>query len=381
VPEAGIVDRGAHYRVALIGLGRVGRLHLSALRQVARAEIVALVDPFVPDLDDVASAAGVRPYADAATMLEAEKPDIVCVLAPALRHAELVALCAGYCAHVLCEKPLALNTTEAVAMIDACRDANVRLFYGASYRFLPALRAAHALIGQGAIGQPILMTESILCGSGPTNRDDMGPAHYPAGGPGGSGWGLVDHGIHLIDAFAWLSRSPITNAFGRGNISGETAGLEFVVARHANGAMTRLTYDDGTYPASLPGEGIFSEGAAWDQAGLVEAGGWSAQPQNISIYGTKGSLRIFHYANALFLRDRNGLRKIPLDGPAPNSHFATQFEAVLHDLDDGGMRMPRGEDGLQALNVLEAVYRSMKSDHMEKVACPRTDRAGATSDA
>jgi predicted dehydrogenase len=355
------------YRIALVGMGTVGRLHLAAARHVAQADVVALVDPVAPDLQALAAPLGARSYTDAATMLDAEAPDLVCILAPVARHAELVALCAARGVHVLCEKPLALHSAEAATMIHQCRAAGVRLFYGASYRFLPALQAACAIMRDGGIGQPLLMTESILCGSGPADRHKMAPGHYPAGTPGGYGWGLVDHGVHLIDAFAWLSGSAIVSAHGRGSLSGEQGGLEYAIAHHANGAVTQLTYDDGTYPACLPNEGIFSEGAGWDQAGNVDAGQWSAHPQDIRIHGTEGSLRIFHYANILFLRDRAGLRKLPVAGRAPNLHFASQLEAALHDLDDGGQRVPSGEDGRRALQVIDSIYRSMSTGRLEAV--------------
>ena len=63
------------------------------------------------------------------------------------------------------------------------------------------MATAQALIRSGAIGDILLMREQEVGGSGPANRHRMGFAHYPKGTPGGSGFGLVDHGIHLIDAF------------------------------------------------------------------------------------------------------------------------------------------------------------------------------------
>ena len=75
------------------------------------------------------------------------------------------------------------------------------------------------------------------------------------------------------------------------------------------------------------------------------------------VYGTTGSLRIFHYTNALFLNTGDGLQEIPLSGRTAFEHFATQLEdcadAVMAD------REPSitGEDGLRLLNTLLEIYQ------------------------
>jgi predicted dehydrogenase len=346
-------------RVALIGQGGVGRLHLAAYRSLPQVRVVALVDMQAPDLDDLAVSVGARAYRDAAAMLAAERPEIACVLTPAATHAGLTILCAANGAHVLCEKPMALTLAECERMIAACDAAGVRLGYGASYRFLPAMIAARALIRQGAIGEVMLMREAIIGGAGLAGRHDMGPAHYPPGSPGGSGWGMVDHGVHLIDAAMWLTGSPITDVYGRGNISGGAPGVEYLVAHLADGSVAQLTYEDGTFATELPGEGVFSQGGGWDISGPVRPGDWTAQPQTIHVHGSSGALRILQYANLLYLRDGDGLRNVPLPPPLANGQFAAQLAAFVRDIASGGAEVPDGRDGTRALRVLDGLYRSM----------------------
>ena len=74
--------------------------------------------------------------------------------------------------------------------------------------------------------------------------------------------GLVDHGVHMIDLFPWLTDSEIVSVMGRGNVSGETPATEFVYMTLANGAVGQLLYNDCTFDTDLPVEGIFSHGAA-----------------------------------------------------------------------------------------------------------------------
>jgi UDP-N-acetyl-2-amino-2-deoxyglucuronate dehydrogenase len=350
--------------IALIGMGGVGRLHFEAYGALASAEVVAVADP---DPSTRAAIGDVRHFLDYRDLLAQAPPQIACVLTPASTHEEIVLQCAAAGVHVLCEKPIALSEAAAGRMIAACRAAGVQLFYGASYRHLPAVSRAHELIEAGEIGEVVLMREQVLGGSGPADHAPLGPAHYPTGGPGGGGLGLVDHGIHLIDLFEWLSGSPIRSVFGRGNIAGAGPGTEHLHMNFESGAVGQLVYNDATFSTDLPSEGLFSGGVDWNFHGPVPAGGWSAHPGAIHIYGTQGSLRIFHYANALYLFGKGGVRQIPLPAQASPNHFAIQMQAFIGDLQAHRPSSMPGEVGRRALKILLATYRSLETGGLVEV--------------
>ena len=182
------------------------------------------------------------------------------VLTPASTHRQIVEAAAGKGIDVFCEKPIAVTVEDAQAMVSACDRAAVRLFYGSCYRYLPAVIKARKLIQQGAIGQVQLLTEQAIGGHGIDGYQQLAPIHYPIGGPGGPGMGLVDHGVHLIDIFPWLTDSSIVAAHGRGQISGEPAGSEYMAMQLSNGAVGHLLYNAATFSAGLPNEGMFSGG-------------------------------------------------------------------------------------------------------------------------
>jgi len=357
----------AKLRVGIVGLGGVGAIHLEAYRASRAVEVVAAAEIDPARLAAAQARHDFKAYADYKEMLTGESIDLVVVATPVSTHEAVTIAAAKAGHHVLCEKPLAVEIAQAKRMIAACKAAGVTLFYGATYRQLPALRAARDLVVQGAIGEVRLMREQEVGGTGPEGRQIMGFAHYPQGGPGGSGFGLVDHGIHLIDAFGWLSRSTVETVFGRGNISGAEAFPEYLLMNFRSGALGHLLYEDSTFPTSLPGEGMFSWGAGWDINGYVPPGLWQSAPGCIHVHGSKGALRIFHYANALFLTDRDGTRQIELEGrPAPG-HFAAQVESCARSIQDGAPVEVPGEAGLAALEVLEAAYRSFEEKRMVTV--------------
>lgn len=345
-------------KVGIIGLGGVSEAHLGAYPEVAGIEVVAAAEPRRERLDEMSTLHGFRGYSDYRLMLENESLDIACVLVPASLHREVTEACAEAGVHVFCEKPIAITLADARQMVSACEQRGVKLFYGASYRFLPAVQKARDLIASGEIGDVLLLTESVLGGSGPEGFLPMGFVHYPEGGPGGSGLGLVDHGVHMIDLFPWLTGSEIVSVSGRGNISGETPSTEHVHMTLANGAMGQLLYNDGTFDTDLPTEGIFSHGAAWNIDGYEPADSWHAHPGCIRVYGTGGSLRIFHYANQLFLRDREGLRQVKLPDRPPPAQFAMQMESFVSSIRENQPPEVTGQDGVKALRALLAVYEN-----------------------
>jgi predicted dehydrogenase len=342
--------------LALVGLGEVGIVHLAAGLASDRVEVVAMADSDPSRLAAANAPTSVARHASAEAMLAAGGIDIFCVLTPPATHEDLVRQGAAHGAHVLCEKPLALSVAAAERMIAACDNAGVRLHYGASYRFLPALVSARALIAQGAIGTVRLLREQVVGGMGAAAQTVLPATHYPQGGPGGSPMGLMDHGVHLADLFAWLTGTPVVAAHGSGNRTGQPLEPEHLTLRLANGAVGSLLYDEGTFFTDLPGEGQFSWGAAWSASGYSPGGGWDRHPGCVHIHGSHGALRAFHYANALVLFDANGPRQVPLLGrPAPG-HFTTQIEAFAAEIVDGLEPSCPPRAGIAALQAVLSAY-------------------------
>jgi len=90
---------------------------------------------------------------------------------------------------------------------------------------------------------------------------------------------------------------------------------------------------------------------------FAQPGLWENEPGSISIYGTTGSLRIFHYTNALFIRNDKGSRRIDLSGRPAFGHFATQLESCIYAITHDLRPDVSGEDGVKALKALLSVYQ------------------------
>jgi len=142
--------------IALIGCGKIALAnHLPGLALAGdRARVVALCDADPATLADAAKQVpGAKPFADYRAALVHAGVDAVVVTTPNFNHAEIVLAAVAVGAHVLCEKPLALDFPTALAMYRAARAADVRHMTAYTYRFVPAMRYLKHLVDRGDLGQ------------------------------------------------------------------------------------------------------------------------------------------------------------------------------------------------------------------------------------
>ena len=128
-------------RVGIIGCGGIANgKHMPSLKQVKECEMVAFCDI----IEDKAKAAaekygieGAKVYTDYKELLEDKSIDVVHVCTPNRSHSFITvdALEAGK--HVMCEKPMAINTAEAQKMLDAAKRTGKKLTIGYQNRHRP----------------------------------------------------------------------------------------------------------------------------------------------------------------------------------------------------------------------------------------------------
>ncbi|MBD3197709.1 MAG: hypothetical protein GF317_21835 [Candidatus Lokiarchaeota archaeon] len=355
-------------RVGIVGLGNVAEIHLEAYKEIKEIDIIAGSDINPQKVKEMSEKWTFKGYNDHTQMLENENLDIVCVLVPPRYHKDVIEDIAKAKVNILCEKPLASNLDDANKIVEICENNSIKFYYGATYRWLSACRKARELIKQGSIGKVSLLLETFIGGRGIEGYKDLGANHYPKGGPGGGGMGLIDHGIHLIDIFSWIMDSKVEYVVGRGNFSGKSPKTEFLTIMFENGTVGQLLYNEATYSANLPYEGIFSWGGSWDiQGNLSLEGSWEEYPGNIRIYGEKGALRVFYYANKLFFFTKDKKQPIRvLDRPMPGN-FALQMESFINSLKNDSELESTVYDGLNALKIALAAYKSFDTKQFVRI--------------
>src|SRR4051794_32213949 len=143
-------------RVAIIGAGAVSDYHhVPALRLDPRAELVGVCDADPALLERRRAEWGGAKVTSAPSALCADPEiDAVIIATPNFTHKPIAVAAARSGKHVMCEKPLGLNSGEVREMYEAARDAGVTHMTAFTYRFAPSMRYLRHLIKSGALGTP-----------------------------------------------------------------------------------------------------------------------------------------------------------------------------------------------------------------------------------
>jgi predicted dehydrogenase len=346
--------------VALLGYAFMGKAHSRALRALQELD-----PPLLPELvsisgrDRDAAAAVAARYgwtevvSDWHEQIADERVQLFVNGGPNALHAAPSIAAAQAGKHVLCEKPLGLDASEAHDMWRAAEESGVVHACGFNYRFVPAIRRARELLEQGAVGDIAHFRARYLQSWGwtaPTNvwRFDRSQA--------GSG-AIGDLGAHIIDLARFLV----------GEMDSVAASVRTFVAGHDV---------DDAFAATVE----FAEGAI----GTLEASRLALGRVNqntFEINGSKGSIAYdLEHFDELLVSDGGPYRVEHVTGDWwPPGHglgwgdtFTLEYAHLVGAIAGENAVSPHGatfEDGYCAAEVCDAILRSAKSGRRETIEC------------
>ena len=288
--------------IGVIGHGFMGKVHSNAYLKIpftyrepaAYPSLVAMAGRDQAGLADTARRFGYQGvYTDWRELVRDPQVQVVDNCTPDDLHAEVSIAAAQAGKHILCEKPLALTVAEARRMREAVVKAGVKHMLCHNYRFLPAVRLAHELVGEGGIGRVYQMRGCYLQEVGRDPREPIENVWYASGTRSGV---LLGIGCHIIDLARFLV----------GEIEAVSGLLKTFHHRRPDGtgAMREVSADEVNLALVE-----FAGGAV----GTLESAGVSTGHKNQctwEINGAKGSL-------SFDLEDPNHL-KVCLDDGSPS---------------------------------------------------------------
>ena len=145
-------------KVGIVGCGRISRAHVGALSAISELEIRGVCDQDrdrALEISTLAGGAGI--YEDLGVMIQQEELDAIHILTPPTTHAELAIQAMEAGCHVLVEKPMAMNVTEAEEMIATAERTGVKLCVDHNYLFKPSIQKALSLVQSGVIGDVVFI--------------------------------------------------------------------------------------------------------------------------------------------------------------------------------------------------------------------------------
>jgi len=207
-------------RIAVVGAGGIAQVaHLPVLRKLAGVEIAAICDNDVSKARALASRFDVKDtYDDIEEVLKYAEADAVVLCTPNHLHEihAVAALSSG--AHVLCERPLALNAQGVETVLQAAERYGKRIMVGMNHRFRADVQAVRNFVNGGELG-----TVDAVRGGWYTfqpSRQLLGWRLHRQEAGGGA---LLDLGMPLIDLGLWLTGWPIPKRVSA-HVVGRTGG-------------------------------------------------------------------------------------------------------------------------------------------------------------
>ena len=188
-------------RVAVVGTGFIAaKKHIPAfLRLGKKVRITAICDLDEALARETAGRFGIPTvYADVDEMLSREKPDLVDICTPPKTHANLAIKAIEHGAHVLIEKPMALDVSECDDIIRAAQQRCRKVCVAHSDLFYPPFLKARGLVAQGAIGDFMGMRIFL---STPTDYMTSRENHWAHRLPGGVIGETGPHVVYMTLAF------------------------------------------------------------------------------------------------------------------------------------------------------------------------------------
>lgn len=326
-------------RFAIIGCGRIAQRHAKHISN--RGVLAAVCDVVKEKAEQLATEYNAASYDSIDELLKAEAGlDVISICTPNGLHAEqsIKALQAGF--HVLCEKPMALNTRDCEQMIKAADKAGRRLFIIKQNRYNPPVVAVKKALEEGRLGKIYSLQLNCFW-----NR---GAAYYANSWKGTlklDGGTLFTQFSHFIDLLYWMLgdivevQSMMHNYAHSGAIEFEDTGVALL--KFANGAIGSINYTVNSFEKNMEG--------------------------SLTIFGEKGTVKIGgQYLNELEYQHIQDFKieNLP-EGNIANQYGAYQGSMSNHDkvydnlidvLQHNGSMTTSAWDGFKTVSIIEKIY-------------------------
>lgn len=353
-------------KIAIIGAGKFGEVHLKVFKQLEMfgvVELKAFSTVKQEEIDKFQPMYGVKGYLDYKKMLDSEDIDAVTIVTPDFLHKEIAVYAANKGKHVLCEKPLDVTVEGCTEMIEAAKKNDVLLEVDFHKRFDPDHMAVEAGVREGKLG------EILYGGAHMEDRIEVPVDWFPNWAPHGSPvWFL---GSHFVDLIRWIIKSD-----------GATV--------YASGTKKRLLpeygidmYESVTALVTFKNGAAFTFEVSWILPREFEA----IVNQAMRIIGTKGIWEVdsqdrgarscaenegMRTWNNNFMReekDKQGRTIYRGYGVDSIADFAynVQFLQEGGTIEQLAGKYPSGEDGREVTRICAAITESLKTGEVVKL--------------
>lgn len=329
-------------KIAVAGLGRIGKIHLHNLcKNFSEIEVVAVMD-LIDSSRETAEIYNIPLFLkDFDSLLSIPELDAVVICSPTDTHADYVVKTARAGKHIFCEKPLDLSIEKVKEVLAIVEESKVKLMLGFNRRFDPEFRKIREMVINGAIGDPHILKI--------TSRD---PGPPPISYIKVSGGIFLDMTIHDFDMARYITGKEVREVFAAGAVKVDEAIGE---AGDIDTTIITLVFEDNTM-------------AVIDNSRKAAYG----YDQRLEVFGSKGmALADNNFPNSHKLYSEKGV-----SGDLPLHFFLERYqESYINEMKDfvdalnaNGEMLVGGKDGLMSILIGLAARKSVEENRPVKIS-------------
>ena len=325
----------------LVGCGQIGQKHAALMAEYGK--ILAVCDTDGKKATQFALQYQCEYFLDCITMLQAHpSADVVAICTPNYLHASQTILCLKNSIHVLCEKPMAINTKDAIEMMQVADQFNKKLFIVKQNRYNPPVAAVKNILENNLLGKICSIQLSCFW-----NRNNQYYNNSWKGKKEKDGGTLFTQFSHFIDLLYWYFgdieciQAIIKNSNHQHIIEFEDNGV--ISLSFVNGIIGTINYSVNAFEKNM-------EGA-------------------LTILGEKGTLKIGgQYLNELSYQhiQNYAIPTLP-QGNEPNNYGTYQgsmsnhnavYQHVIESLAAPSNNITNSFEAFKTVEIIERIYAS-----------------------
>ncbi|EDY5637504.1 D-chiro-inositol-2-dehydrogenase IolG2 [Salmonella enterica] len=324
-------------RCGVIGLGRVGKMHVENMYLLPQLDIICAADYFIEEMSDwlysVNITSGYKNYQE---LLQRDDIEAVFIFTSTDMHEKIVTAAAQAGKHIFCEKPLSMNEDEqaSMAVLRKVKEKGVTLQVAFNRRFDPQFHEVFELVRSGKIGRPQMIKI--------TSRDPDLLPHDLIKRIGGL---IFDFTMHDFDMARFMMQDEVSEVYVKGNtlIDPSLKNIDDV-----DTLAVMLTFRNGGY-------------ALIDNSRRAVYG----YDQRVEVFGSEGMAYADNVSESTVkvFNSQHCIMKNPLPDFTVRYREAYRTE-ILHFIDSVLHHTPvvcTGEDALLAQRIAIAAQQSLKS--------------------
>lgn len=329
-------------RFGVLGVGRIGKIHLENLvNRIPGVEVVALSDVIPDELAAVAAKFNVRTtFSDYKQVLKLSDVDAVAICTPTNTHYQMILDAAAAGKHIFCEKPIDLSIEKIKVINQQVEKCGVQLMVGFNRRFDPNFRKVREIVKSGKVGIPHVLKI--------TSRDPSPPPENYIRASGGL---FLDMTIHDFDMARYLMGSEVTEVYARANVLVDPV---FQKAGDWDTAIVTLAFENGAL-------------GTIDNSRKAVYG----YDQRVEVFGSEGMVTVQNNTpdNHIYL-DRTGAHSsLPLNFfmDRYTESYLREMQAFVDSVQNNKPVPVTGTDGLMAVVIGLATAKSVRENRPVKL--------------